>query len=488
MAHSAGKVGGCRNVVLADLLDELGWSNSGVASAINTILGAGYIARSTISEWVNQSRVPREPLPVVVAHVLSTAVGRTVLAQQLWPTWVPRSPVWVSADTGTDVPWTAKGTRALIRDWLTNGRNAMDTDRRNFMAISGAAATVPALTYADTTNFGPSSNGALTTGMGSVERSTFTVSPAYVDVIEATIGGLRRMDDVEGGGGDSLRAAYREFHTVADLAHNGRFSDTDTAGRFMSAFAQLCQSAGWMALDAQQQGLAWRYFRTGLQAAHHSADHSIGAHILGSMSYQAATQGNPHDAIQLGAAAIKTAEKCHPLVRAVVAGEYAYAQAAMGNQYQSCSAAAQMQTHTERGEIMGDGPGYLYWMDEHAVARRTGRASLLLALHLNGPAKTLSDEADKLLTPQIADHPDLRPRYACLYGAWLSRLYVRRSDIEHAIDTATTALHRLQSVRSPMTITVLRDLDADLATHRAGQTMPQIRQLRRELHPIIATA
>jgi hypothetical protein len=386
------------------------------------------------------------------------------------------------------VAWTAEGTRRLIHDWLANGKSVMDTDRRNFMAISGASFTAPAWGYMDTINSSPPATDISTAGLGSTDRTAFTVSPAYVDVLEDTIGGLRRMDDLEGGGGDSLRATYREFHKVADLLHNGRFSDASTAQRLTATFAQLCQAAGWMALDAQQHGLAWRYFRTGLQAAHHSGDHDIGAHILGSMSYQAATRGNAHDAVELGAAAIKTAERCHPLVRAVVAGEYAYAQAAMGNQYQSCSAAAEMQTHTERGKTMGDGPGYLYWMDEHTIARHTGRATLLLALHLNGPATSLSNEADRLLTPQIADHPDLRPRYACLYGAWLARLHTRRGDVEQAIDTATTALHRLQSVRSPMTLTVLRDLDSDLSARSGLRTMPRVRQLRQELHPLITAA
>ncbi|MGH3806767.1 MAG: hypothetical protein ACRDRU_09060 [Pseudonocardiaceae bacterium] len=488
MAHSGEIVGSGRNVVLAGLLAELGWPNSRVASAINAIVGEGYIARSTVSEWVNKSRLPREPLPTVVAHVLSNALGTTVSARQLWPQWVGRDPEWVPADIGTEVAWTTEGTRVLVQDWLANGGNMMDTDRRNFMAISGAAVTAPAWAYLN--NIDTSTRPADTSAavLGSTDRMAFTVSPAYVNVVEDTISGLRRMDDIEGGGGTSLRAAHREFSQVADLAHNARFTDTRTGQRFMAAFAQLCQSAGWMALDAQQHGLAWRYFRTGLQAAHQASDRDIGAHILGSMSYQAATRGNARDAVQLAQAATKTAQKCHPLVRAVVAGEYAYAQAAMRNHHGFSSAAAQMRTQFERTKTMGDDPKYLYWVDEHTMARHTGRGALLLALHLNGSTRTLSDEADKLLTPEVADHPDLRPRYACLYGAWLARLYVHSGDVEHAIDTATTALRRLQPVRSPMTITVLRNLDSDLATRQGTHIMPQVRQLRRELRPAITAS
>ncbi|MGH3545668.1 MAG: hypothetical protein ACRDPW_07060 [Mycobacteriales bacterium] len=488
MAHGVGEVGSRRNGVLAGLLGELGWSSGRVASEINTILGEGYVVRSTVSEWVNQSRLPREPLPVVVAHVLSNAAGTTVQAEQLWPQWVRRDPPWVPADTGTHVAWTTEGTHALLHDWLSNGGNRMDADRRNFMAISGTAATAPAWAYLNNSHASPPPPGTSAATLGSAERGAFTVSPAYVNVIEDTIAGLRRMDDSEGGGGTSLRAAHREFGQVADLAHNARFSDTQTGQRFMATFAQLCQSAGWMALDAQQHGLAWRYFRTGLQAAHESADHNIAAHILGSMSYQAATRGNASDAVNLAEAATQTAEKCHPLIRAVVAGEYAYAQATMGNHHGFSSAADQMRTQFERTKAMGDDPKYLYWVDEHAVARHTGRGALLLALHADGPTHKLADEADTLLAPEVVDHPDLRPRYACLYGAWLARLYLRQGEIEHATETAATALHRLQSVRSPMTITVLRDLDSDLAARKGIYTMPQVHQLRQELSPVIAAA
>lgn len=251
MTYHEGNDSRHRNVLLAGLLEELGWSHGRVTSEINAILGRGYIGRSTVSEWVNQSRLPREPVPGVIAHVLSNALGRAVSPQELWPEWVRRTPQWVPADTDTDVAWTAEGARALVQDWLANGGKVTDRDRRDF-------------------------------------------------------------------------------------------------------------------------------------------------------------------------------------------------------------------------------------------TRHTGRAALLLALDQHRFANKLSDEADELLTPEVADHPNLRPRYACLYGAWLARLYVRRGDIEHATDTAATALRRLQPVRSPMTITVLRDLDKDLASCKGAQTMPQVRQLRRELRPVIS--
>lgn len=487
MAHSGEIVGSGRNVVLAGLLAELRWPNSRVASAINAILGKGYIARSTVSEWVNKSRMPREPLPAVVAHVLSNALGETVSARQLWPQWVGSDPRWVPADTGTDVAWTTEGTRALVHDWLANGGNMMGTDRRNFMAISGAAVTAPAWAYLNNLSSSSQPGTSATALLGSTDRTAFTVSPAYVNVIEDTIGGLRRMDDSEGGGGDSLRAAHREFGQVADLAHNARFSDTRTAQRFMAAFAQLCQAAGWMAFDAQQHGLAWRYFRTGLQAAHQAPDHDIGAHILGSMSYQAATRGNARDAVQLAEAATKTAEKSCPVVQAAVLSRLAHARAAAGDAYGFRSTVDQMKRSFQQAQTASaDAPSYLYWFDDVAIDTLTGQGALLLALTSRKNSNSLAHQADTLLSNEVSQNADLRPRYAVLHGAWLARLYVHGGDMERAIGTAATALRRLQPVRSPMTITVLRNLDSDLATRKGVHTMPQVRQLRRELRSVIA--
>ena len=50
------------------MLGELTWSPSLLAEAVNGVLGPGYVARGTVSEWLHQDRVPRDPLPTVVAH------------------------------------------------------------------------------------------------------------------------------------------------------------------------------------------------------------------------------------------------------------------------------------------------------------------------------------------------------------------------------------------------------------------------------------
>ncbi|MGH3544993.1 MAG: hypothetical protein ACRDPW_03585 [Mycobacteriales bacterium] len=67
-----------KNVELIALLRQLGWSQAEFTRALSAVLGLGYLARSTVAEWVNQDRVPRDPVPTVAAHVLSDALGRTI--------------------------------------------------------------------------------------------------------------------------------------------------------------------------------------------------------------------------------------------------------------------------------------------------------------------------------------------------------------------------------------------------------------------------
>ncbi len=72
------------NAVLGALLAELGWSPSQVANAVNGLLRPGYVARSTVSEWLHLDRVPRPPLPTMVAHLISDALGREIRLEELW--------------------------------------------------------------------------------------------------------------------------------------------------------------------------------------------------------------------------------------------------------------------------------------------------------------------------------------------------------------------------------------------------------------------
>jgi hypothetical protein len=95
------------------LLAELGWSPNQLAGAINGLLGPGCVARSTVSDWLNQDRLPREPMPTVVAHLFSDVLDREVSVAQLWSGRTQPAEFWVPADHGLQLPWTAAGSEDL---------------------------------------------------------------------------------------------------------------------------------------------------------------------------------------------------------------------------------------------------------------------------------------------------------------------------------------------------------------------------------------
>ncbi len=73
---------------------------------MNGLLGPGYVARSTVSDWLHHDRLPRDPLPTVVAHLISDTLDREVCFDQLWSGRATPAELWVPADAGMARTWT----------------------------------------------------------------------------------------------------------------------------------------------------------------------------------------------------------------------------------------------------------------------------------------------------------------------------------------------------------------------------------------------
>ncbi|MGH1551937.1 carph-isopro domain-containing protein [Streptomyces sp. L7] len=121
-----------RNAVLAECLDELGWSPKALARRLNRVLGAGSVAESAPYHWRVAGGVPRSPLPVMTAHVLSQELGRPISVEHLWQGKAVDSPLLLAADANLDHPWSVKGLDQIVEDWVLGGL----LDRRRFMSRS----------------------------------------------------------------------------------------------------------------------------------------------------------------------------------------------------------------------------------------------------------------------------------------------------------------------------------------------------------------
>ena len=87
-------------------------------------------------------------------------------------------------------------------------------------------------------------------------------------------------------------------------------SYTERIGReLFAAVARLCDIAGFMCFDSDDQGLGQKYFITALRLAKTSGDQALGAHILTDMSMQAQHQRHAHEAVALADAGVAAAAR-----------------------------------------------------------------------------------------------------------------------------------------------------------------------------------
>ncbi len=474
-----------QNQVLAQTLEELRWPQSRLVSEITAYMGPGYIRRSTVSEWVRKGRVPRDPLPTVVAHVLSDAAGKKITVADLWGEAGKESSLWMPADRCLNMSRNYQSVLGVAEDWSVHTTKAMDADCRNFMAVSGANLTIPAWDFVKNL---PS--GALVELPESVGKNgSMKVTSSMVDVLESTIKEIEILDDHEGGDSNNLRFLHNVFSVIADYVKSNNFTDDRTRQRLLTAWAQLCRIGGFMAFDAGCHGYAQRLFHTGLQVTQNTGDRQLGAHILVHLSQQAVYRGFPNDAIRLAEAGMQAAKGTSLAVRALITWEYARAQAAMGNVYACRDAMENARSLVESPNMLATRPSYLYLLNANMMETNNGHSLLTLAQKSPSNARRLVAEAEKLLAPHMASgFRSEFSRQVLLRGSWLARGYLWCGELEQAVKTGATLLDLIPSVRSHQAITVLRRLGSEIAQCRGAQRVPYVAEFSENLQRSLAAA
>jgi hypothetical protein len=438
------------NERLAALLAEAGWTPRALARAVNSAFGQGMVSPTAPYLWRDNGSVPRAPLPALVAHAFSDRLGRPVTTSDIWGDQAPLSSHLLLASAGMNHPWSVEGTRKIARDWIIGGL----VERRHFMAVTGAALTGAVSAYLaaelPAAPAAPSASGG---------------TDLLIEQIEASIPLLQQLDDAKGGAA-SLGYVGAQLRAVALVLHEGSYTSVQTR-RLLTALADLGQLAGWMAFDANQYGLAQRYFFTGLRAAHDSGYTTMAAHILADLSFQATTSGRRSDGITLGEAACRHAARASAGVRASVSSRLAYAYAASGliSEFERTYNGA-MEIVTGRSPDAD--PPWLYYLTPGHIDCQGGYALILAgrARLADGDrtGRTLLRRGTVMLRTGAHDWPlgDSSQRRALYEGAWLALAYAARGDLEAACSEARTAIGRLASVRSPRSNTLLHQLAADL--------------------------
>lgn len=250
-------------------------------------------------------------------------------------------------------------------------------------------------------------------------------------------------------GGDTLYAPLAQYVTRMKVSVRTNPQDG------LTAFGQLNQMVGWLALDANRHGHAKRYLATAVEVGHETGEPNLVASALGYMSLQETYRGRSTPARSLAEMAFAVSdEQVTPLTRTVIGARLARAHAALGDE-RSLRALDVMQTDFSRSGQQEE-PSYVTYMDAVEVAAQRG--ACYLDLGMTEEAVGALNEALKLLDT----HAPHRTRDRVHYMTRLAKCAVLDGELEQACKIGRDALEVSQTIGSARVVERLKEFDASL--------------------------
>ena len=234
---------------------------------------------------------------------------------------------------------------------------------------------------------------------------------------------LKALDDAHGGGTAFPMAVTYLRREVAPL-HKGQYDDFTGRALFV-ATAELKLDVGWMAYDAGNCELAWRYMIQALRLSHAVNNRLFGARVLAAMSHQALHLRYVPLAVDLALAARKgTKSIAPPKAQAMLAAMEACAHAADQRARPCVTALVEAETSLNRMGTDND-PDWLDF-DQGGLSGHAARA--LRDLRQPGEAKS---HAVASLAQCRAEHCRTRAQRNVI----LAMIQLQLGDIEAAAAT-----------------------------------------------------
>jgi len=435
------------NHELRRLLNEIGWSPYELARQVNRVVAPDRrVHAKTPFAWRDKATVPRDPLPAVIAGILTEARGQTVTADQLWPGTGSSGAVWLAASTGVVAgTWPVSETIALLNEGTTSA------DPRTYFAVSGPELISVAASWSSTRQ--------PVISQRRVSSPPIHVTPEFVEHLEQNLAQLRRLDD--GCGGELvLRTITHQLRLAVDLLNEAGYRGA-MGQRLLSVAGQMAQLAGWLAFDLGGHGLAQRMYLLGLRAAAGAGDRQLGGLILSCIAFQQTWRERPHDAVAIMTSVNRgLRHAATPRVTALIAMREARAFATAGMNRETSDALERASTALDHGPREDD-PSWTYWMDETVLTSEAGRCHL----HLGDTVA-----AETQLSRGLAQLGDNASRDRVLYGLSLALTHARanagRHDIELACHEAAQVLPMLPMVSSARCRSLITAIGAELRPHR----------------------
>lgn len=274
------------NQFLGELIAEASLSRKALARRVVERGAAVGVALSydhnSVRRWLEGER-PQDPVPDLIAAVLTEVLGRRVLPHQCGLATTSGS-----AELGLEFGLTwIDGVETAAALWRGDVERRRHLGGLSYAIPAYPIATMRWLTLAGTEK--PESSGSRRVGQAEISA---------VREMTATFADL----DNRLGGGRVRTSVIQFLHTEVSSLLSGSYSER-TGKELFAAAAELTKLAGWMAYDDERHGLAQRYLIQALRLAKTADDQALSAEILAAMSHQATYVGRPADAVDLARAA-----------------------------------------------------------------------------------------------------------------------------------------------------------------------------------------
>ncbi len=210
----------------------------------------------------------------------------------------------------------------------------------------------------------------------------------------------------------------------------------------LSAFGQLNQMAGWLALDASNHVAAKRHFTEAAQVGHEAGEPALVASAMAYMSLQETYRGRRKPALSLAQTALEvSSRKLTPLTRAMLGTRLARAHAAMENAGECLRALETVCTDFDQAGGYLE-PVYVSYVDIIEITAQRGACYLELGM--------LDDAVDCLAKAlELIDvHAPSRVRDKMHYLSRLAKGHLLDGEVEQACFLGHRALEIGQAIGS----------------------------------------
>ncbi|MET9347815.1 Tat pathway signal protein [Streptomyces termitum] len=437
-----------RNVDLAAVIAETGWSQTALAAAmvrVATETGAEEaftVTRSHIAMWVAGTR-PRSQAAVILRETLSRRLGRLVTLAEI-------GLAGKSTETGTGADWDTDTLAALV----DLGRDNMDRERRRLLA--GAAYSVGGLALPGDSWWDNAPQRARTRSTS----ATHAVGESEVRAVRDMTDFFARRDQRHGG--VDGRTALCQY-IVDDVARyvGGSFRSERTRQALYSAAAEAVYVAGWMSFDASQHELARRYFSLSLTLAAEADDAALAGHVLRAMAHQAIDLGHARVALNLANASVERGRYTGAASRerALIGVVRARALAVNGQRREAIIAIGRAEKDLQQAAPGDDEPQRVWFFQEASLAHETARTLWALG-DLDGALRHFRDSV------RYRKADSFSRTHAVTLG-YMGAVQAGQGSLEAACQTWSLALDAMKGVQSGRTRDAALTMRAVLSPFRA---------------------